>query len=138
MKSLLQLSVLAALSVAGPLVGSAQAQLLNVPLPDLADNQEMLVVEVNMDPGHSSQPHRHNAHVFLYVLEGQVNMQVAGGELMTLSPGDTFYENPDDIHTVSENASDTEPARFLAYILKTAGEPVTTRVPSPSEEGRRD
>ena len=64
----------------------------------------------------------------VYVLEGQVNMQVAGGELMTLSPGEVFYETPDDIHAVSANASDTEPAKFLVHIIKTVGAPVTTAV----------
>ena len=117
------------LAVAVALSGTeAQAQLLTKPLPDLADNQEMLVVEVPMAPGHASQPHRHNAHVFVYVLEGTVQMQVAGGELQTLTVGEMFYENPDDVHTVSRNASDTEPAKILVHILKTAGVPVTTPV----------
>ena len=107
------------------LISPAEAQLLNVPLPD---NQELLVVEVDLAPGQTSNPHRHNAHVVVYVLEGQVNMQVAGGELMTLSPGEVFYETPDDIHAVSANASDTEPAKFLVHIIKTVGAPVTTAV----------
>ena len=111
-------------SQANPLVG----QVLNMALPELPDNQEMLVVEVSLEPGQESRPHRHNAHVFVYVLEGQVNMQVEGGELMTLSPGEMFYENPDDIHMVSRNASNSEPAKFLVHILKTAGVPVTTPV----------
>ena len=107
----------------------AAAQILNMPLPPLPENQEMLVLEVNLAPGQpSSPPHRHNAHVFVYVLEGRINMQVEGGELMTLSPGEMFYENPDDIHTVSQNASATEPARFLVHIIKTIGVPVTTPV----------
>ncbi len=110
------------------LISPAEAQLLNVPLPDLPDNQELLVVEVDLAPGQTSNPHRHNAHVVVYVLEGQVNMQVAGGELMTLSPGEVFYETPDDIHAVSANASDTEPAKFLVHIIKTVGAPVTTAV----------
>ena len=120
--------VIAALALAGPAVGSLQAQLMNKPLPDLPDDQEMLVLEVELEPGQASGPHRHNAHVFLYVLEGRIQAQVEGGELMTLGPGDVFYETPDDIHTVSRNASDTEPARFLVHILKTAGVPVTTPV----------
>lgn len=118
------------LAVAGlaTLVEAAEAQVLNMPLPDLPANQEMLVVEVNLDPSQESSPHRHNAHVFVYVLEGRVNMQVEGGPLVTLSPGEMFYENPDDIHMVSQNASDTEPARFLVHIIKTVGVPVTTPV----------
>lgn len=121
------------LAAAGSLVGRADAQLMNLPLPELGENQEMLVLELELVPGHSSPAHRHNAHVFVYVLEGRVNMQVAGGELMTLLPGEMFYENPDDIHTVSQNASDTEPARILVHILKTAGVPVSQPVNDPPE-----
>ena len=104
------------------------AQLMNVRLPTLGADQEMLVLAVSLEPGQGSTPHRHNAHVFVYVLEGRVRMQVAGGELVTLSPGEMFYENPDDVHAVSQNASDTEPARFLVHIIKTIGVPVTTPV----------
>ncbi len=129
MKHLFQVSILLVLSGINPFVSSAEAQLLNMPLPALPENQEILVSEVNLAPGQESTPHRHNAHVFVYVLEGQVNMQVAGGELVTLSPGDIFYENPDDIHAVSQNASDSESAKFLVHIIKTVGVPVTTPVP---------
>jgi quercetin dioxygenase-like cupin family protein len=88
----------------------------------------MRVVEIILAPGQESSPHRHNAHVFVYVLEGQVNMQVAGGELVTLSPGEMFYENLNDIHAVSQNASTTEPVKFLVHMIKTIGAPVTTPV----------
>ena len=115
-------------SVLSTQVNAADALPLNMPLPELGANQEMFVVEVNLAPGQESSPHRHNAHVFVYVLEGTVNMQVAGGELMTLSEGEMFYENPDDIHSVSQNASTTEPARFLVHMIKTIGVPVTTPV----------
>ena len=98
---------------------------MTVVLPELPANQEMLVVEVNLEPGQGSAPHRHNAHVFVYVLEGKVNMQVAGGEMVTLGPGEMFYENPDNIHTVSKNASDTETAKFLVHLLRTPGTPVS-------------
>ncbi len=129
MKHLFQFCIVLVLSGIGPLVGAADAQLTTMPLPGLPENQEMRVVEINLAPGQpSSPPHRHNAHVFVYVLEGRVNMQVAGGELVTLSAGETFYENPDDIHAVSENASDTEPAKFLVHMIKTIGVPVTTPV----------
>lgn len=104
------------------------AQLMNTPLPTLPDDQEMLVLEIEMEPGQASNPHRHNAHVFVYVLEGSIQMQVEGGPLETLSPGEMFYENPDDVHVVSRNTSSTEPARFLVHILKTAGVPVSTPV----------
>ena len=119
---------LLALLAGTAIAGAADAQVLNMPLPELPDNQEILVLELELPPGRESQPHRHNAHVFVYVLEGRVNMQVAGGELMTLSPGEMFYENPDDIHMVSANASDSEPARILVHIIKTIGVPVSTPV----------
>lgn len=128
MQHILKAGALLTLIGIGPLVGQAEAQLLNVPLPDLADNQELLVVEVNLAAGQASNPHRHNAHVAVYVLEGVVHMQVAGGELMTLSRGEMFYETPDDIHAVSANASDTESAKILVHIIKTMGAPVTTPV----------
>ncbi len=127
MKHLLQLCTLLILSGIGPLVDAVDAQLIDMPLPPLPENQEIVVREINLAPGQpSSPPHRHNAHVFVYVLEGRVNMQVAGGELVTLAPGEMFYENPDDIHAVSENASDTESAKFLVHIIKTVGVPVST------------
>lgn len=126
MKYLLRFCLLLLVSGLNPFASPAQAQLLNVPLPTLPDNQEVLVLEVNLTPGQESPPHRHNAHVYVYVLEGQVNMQVKGGELVTLSPGEMFYETPDDIHVVSQNASSTETAKFLVHIIKTIGEPVST------------
>ena len=128
MKFLLRLPVLLIVSGISPLAGSAEAQLLNMPLPLLPENQEVLVLEIDLRPGQASQPHRHNAHVFVYVLEGQINMQVEDGELVTLSRGEMFYENPDDIHVVSQNASDTESAKFLVHIIKTIGVPVSSPV----------
>jgi len=107
---------------------TAHAQLLNMPLPELPPNQEILVLEIDLEPSQASQPHRHNGHVFVYVLEGSIQMQVEGGELVTLGPGQMFYENPDDVHVVSRNASDSAPAKFLVHIIKTAGAPVSTRV----------
>jgi len=97
-------------------------------LPELPENQEMLVLEVNLEPGEGSPPHRHSAHVFVYVLEGKVNMQVDGEEMVTLSPGEVFYENPDNIHMVSQNASDTETAKFLVHLIRTVGTPVSVPV----------
>lgn len=94
---------------------------------DVADatNQEIVVLEVTYPPGHSSDSHRHNAHTVVYVLEGTVKMAVAGGETLTLGPGEMFYENPDDIHSVSMNASDTETAKILVYFLKEKDAPST-------------
>ena len=126
MKYLFRTCLLLMLSGLNPFASPAEAQLLNVPLPTLPDNQEVLVLEVNLAPGQESPPHRHNAHVFVYVVDGQVNMQVKGGDLVTLSPGEMFYETPVDIHAVSQNASSTEPAKFLVHIIKTIGAQVST------------
>ena len=83
----------------------------------------MLTVEY--PPGGASAPHRHNANTFVYVLEGSVVMQVAGGKELTLKAGDTFYESPTDIHSVSRNASATQRAKFLVLVVKDQGAPVT-------------
>ena len=123
-KAILSFLLFAAMSAHG--VFAADGPLMNFPLGMLGDDKEILVLEINLAPGQASQPHRHNGHVFVYVLEGQINMQVAGGELQTLGPGEMFYENPEDIHAVSANASDSEPARFLVHIIKTVGAPVST------------
>ena len=87
--------------------------------------KEGLMLEVKIPPGGASPAHRHDADVFVYVLEGSVIMQVAGGEPKTLGVGQTFYENPADIHVRSENASKTEPARLLVFFVKNAGAPPT-------------
>lgn len=123
------LFLLSALLVINPIMSPAAGQLRQMPIPELPDGQEMLVLEIEMAPGQASNPHRHNAHVFVYVLEGRVRMGVAGEEVQTLGPGETFYESPSDIHAVSANASQTEPARFLVHMLRTAGTPVSTPVP---------
>ena len=87
--------------------------------------KEVRMLAVEYLPGGASLAHRHNAQVFVYVLEGAVKMQVAGGPLLTLGAGETFYEGPDDIHTVSANASATKPARILVFMIKDAGAPVS-------------
>jgi len=97
----------------------------------LADHpgKEAAIIEVTYPPGGGDPVHRHNAHGFVYVLEGSIVMGVRGGEPVTLKPGQIFYEGPDDIHTVGRNASATEPARFLVFLLKNSGEPILTPVP---------
>jgi len=106
--------------------GSAFAQgadarsLFQADVPDVS-GQEIVVLEVTYPPGAKSASHRHNAHTVVYVLSGSVRMAVEGGETRTLHPGDVFYESPADIHTVSMNASDTEPAKILVYFLKEKG-----------------
>ena len=79
-------------------------------------------------PGGSTPIHRHNAHAILYVLEGSVVMQVKGGKEVTLTPGQTFYEDPNDIHIVDRNASKTQPAKFLVFLVKDKGAPVLVPV----------
>ncbi len=90
--------------------------------------KELLMLTVEYLPGGASLPHRHDAQVFVYVLEGRIKMQVAGGPVVTLGPGQTFYESPTDIHSVSANASKTRPAKFLVFIVKDKRAPVTRQV----------
>ena len=86
--------------------------------------KEGLMISVEYPPGSSDPIHRHFAHAFVYVLEGSIVMQVRGGKETTLTPGQTFYEGPDDIHVVGRNASQTEPARFIVFLVKEKGAPV--------------
>jgi quercetin dioxygenase-like cupin family protein len=93
---------------------------------DLAEipGREVLMITVEYAPGGSDPIHRHNAHALVYVLEGSIVMQVKGGEQVTLTPGQTFYEGPDDVHVVGRNASSTKPAKFLVFLVKDKGAPV--------------
>jgi len=91
--------------------------------------KEVLMITVEYPPGSSDPIHRHNAHAFVYVLEGSIIMQVKGGKEVTLTPGQTFYEGPDDVHVVGRNASSTKPAKFVVFLIKDKGAPVVTPVP---------
>jgi quercetin dioxygenase-like cupin family protein len=93
---------------------------------DLTDfpGKEGLMITVEYPPGSSDPIHRHNAHAFVYVLEGSIVMQVSGGKEMTLAPGQTFYEGPSDVHVVGRNASQTQPAKFVVFLVKDKGAPV--------------
>jgi quercetin dioxygenase-like cupin family protein len=97
---------------------------------DLKDfpGKELLMITVEHAPGGSSPSHRHNAHAMLYVLEGSVVQQVKGGKEVTLTPGQTFYEGPDDIHVVDRNASKTQPAKFVVFLIKDKGAPALVPV----------
>jgi quercetin dioxygenase-like cupin family protein len=86
--------------------------------------KEGLMITVEYPPGSSDSIHRHNAHAFVYVLEGSIVMQVRGGEEVTLTPGQTFYEGPSDVHVVGRNASQTKPAKFVVFLVKDKGAPV--------------
>jgi quercetin dioxygenase-like cupin family protein len=91
--------------------------------------KEGVMLTVEYAPGASSAKHRHHAHTFVYVLEGTIIMQIAGGEAVTLGPGQTFYEAPVDIHLISKNASDSQPAKFLVFFVKEKGAPPVVPVP---------
>ena len=115
------------------ITGTAMAQQAKVtPLmsKDLTENpgKEALMIMVEYPPGSSDPIHRHNAQAFVYVLEGSIVMQVKGGEQVTLTPGQTFYEGPDDVHVVGRNASSTKPAKFVVFLIKNKGAPVLVPV----------
>ena len=86
--------------------------------------KEVLMITVEYPPGSVDPIHRHNAHAFVYVLEGSIIMQVKGGKEVTLTPGQTFYEGPDDVHVVGRNASSTKRAKFVVFFIKDKGAPV--------------
>ena len=121
--------LLLAFLITGPLIiiSPLMAQEIVTPLisKDLAgvSGKEAQMYTVDFPPGYSSPAHRHNAQVFLYVLEGSIATQVKGGKEITLTPGQTYYEDPNDIHTVSRNASSTKPAKFLVFLVKEKGAP---------------
>jgi quercetin dioxygenase-like cupin family protein len=98
-------------------------QLVSKDLPDVP-GKEGLMITVEYPPGGSDPIHRHNAHAFVYVLEGSIVMQVRGGKEVTLTPGQTFYEGPSDVHVVGRNASQTKPAKFVVFLVKGKGAPV--------------
>lgn len=90
--------------------------------------KEGLMITVEYPPGGSDPIHRHNAYAFVYVLEGSVVMQVKGGKEVTLTPGQSFYEGPDDVHVVGRNASNTKPAKFVVFLVKNKGAPALVPV----------
>jgi quercetin dioxygenase-like cupin family protein len=117
-----------ALACSAPLTPPARAAppqpvVTPVMLKDLPDEpgKEMLMITVDYPPGAVETIHRHDAHAFVYVLEGTIVEQVRGGKEVTLTPGQTFYEGPDDVHTVGRNASTTTPAKFVVVLLKEKG-----------------
>jgi quercetin dioxygenase-like cupin family protein len=111
--------------IAGPLMAQ-EPKVTSLMSKDLMDlpGKEGLVITVEYAPGGSDSIHRHDAHTFLYVLEGSVVMQVKGEKETTLTPGQTFYEGPNDVHVVARNASSTKPAKFLVFFVKNKGAPV--------------
>ena len=116
-----------------PITGSLFAQeakvttMLSKDLPDFPGKEGRMITVV-YPPGASDPVHRHNADAFVYVLEGSIVMQVKGGKEVTLTPGHTFYEGPDDVHVVGRNASTTKPAKFVVFLMKNKDAPVLTLV----------
>jgi quercetin dioxygenase-like cupin family protein len=110
--------------------GGSGAKGTPIMLKDLTDapGKEALMIIVEYPPGGADLIHIHNAHGFIYALESSVVMQVMGGKQVTLKRGQTFYEGPDDAHTVGRNASSTEPAKFLVFLVKEKGAPILTPV----------
>ena len=96
--------------------------LMNKEFADIA-GKEGTMLTIEYAPGASTPKHRHDAHVFVYMLKGSIVMQTESGKATTLKPGDTFYEDPKDIHTVSKNASKTQGAKFLVFMVKNKGVP---------------
>ena len=123
MKRLLLIGALTAVSNASVAQTTKVMPLLTRDLAGIA-GKEGAMMTVEYAPGAADPGHRHDASVFVYVLEGSVFMQVKGAEPVTLQPGQTFYEGPDDIHLLGRNASKTKPAKFLAFFVKDKGAPV--------------
>jgi quercetin dioxygenase-like cupin family protein len=122
------LTVLLSLIV-GPLMAQEVkvTSLMSKVMTDVS-GKEGLLITVEYPPGGSDPIHRHDAHAYLYVLEGSVVMQVKGGKQVTLTPGQTFYEASNDVHIVGRNASKTKPAKFLVFLVKDKGAPVLVPV----------
>jgi quercetin dioxygenase-like cupin family protein len=119
MKRILVLAFVAAgtLTITSPLTAQETIKPIMTHTLAEASGSEVLMYTVDFPPGFSSPIHRHDAQVSVYVLEGEVVMQVKGGKALTLGPGQSFYEKPDDIHVVSRNASTSKPAKFLVFLI---------------------
>jgi len=98
-------------------------ELMSKDLTNLPGKEGLMII-VDYPPGSTDAIHRHNAHAFIYVLEGSIVMQVRGGKETTVTAGQTFYEGPDDVHVVGRNASKTKPAKFVVVFVKDKGAPV--------------
>jgi quercetin dioxygenase-like cupin family protein len=107
--------------------GAEVTPLMSKDLPEFP-GKEGVMITVVYPPGASDPIHRHNAHAFVYVLEGTIVMQLKGGKEITLTPGQTFYEGPNDIHVLGRNASTTKPAKFVVVLVKNKDAPVLVPV----------
>ena len=97
-------------------------EMMSKPFPDIPD-KEGLMLTVSYPPGGADEIHRHNAHAFVYVIEGSVVMQLRDAKPVTLKAGETFYEGPNDVHIVGRNASDSKSAKFVVFLVKKQGVP---------------
>jgi quercetin dioxygenase-like cupin family protein len=111
-------------------VMAQEAKVTRLMSKDLKDfpGKEGLLITVEYPPGATDPIHRHNAHAFVYVLEGSIVMQLKGGQEVTLTPGQTFYEGPDDVHIVGRSADKTKPAKFVVFLIKNKDAPVLVPV----------
>ncbi len=125
-KTMLALIFLTAGTLAAQQPADKDAKVTPLMTKALAENpgKEVMMITVEYAPGGTDPIHRHNAQAFVYVLEGTVVMQLKGGKEVTLTPGETFYEGPDDVHIVGRNASSTKPAKFVVVLIKEKGAPV--------------
>ncbi|MDP9991832.1 quercetin dioxygenase-like cupin family protein [Variovorax boronicumulans] len=129
-KTCISLGLALGMFAAVPALAAPEAAATVLMTKDLADmpGKEAISFIVDFPPGSVDPVHRHDAHAFIYVLEGSIVMGVKGGKEVTLTPGQTFYEGPNDIHTVGRNASTTKPAKFLVTMVKDKGAPLLTLV----------
>ena len=116
--------------VGGGALVAQEATVRSLLSKDLAavPGREISLIAVDYPPGAADPVHTHSAQAVVYVLEGSIVMQVKGGRPVTLGPGQTFYEGPDDVHIVGRNASHTAPAKFLVFLVKDKGAPILTPV----------
>ena len=128
LKSLVPAAIVACSSLAAAPANAVEAVVTSLMTKALADlpGKEAVMITVEYPPGSVDPVHRHDAHAFIYVLEGSIVMQVQGGKEVTLTPGQTFYEGPNDVHVVGRNASTTKPAKFVVVFIKKQGAPILT------------
>jgi len=119
-----------ALSLVGGVLMASDSTVRSLMSKDLVGDpaKELTMITVEYPPGGSNPVHTHHAQALVYVLEGSIVMQLKGGAPITLSPGQTFYEGPDDVHIVSRNASQTAPAKFVVFLVKEKGAALLTLV----------
>ena len=128
MKSTAALALVLALAGGAPVPHSAAVKPLLSKDLAAVPGKEVSMLTVEYPPGASDPVHTHNAQALVYVLEGTIVMQVKGGALVTLKPGDTFYEGPEDVHIVGRNASQTAPAKFVVVLVKDKNAPILVPV----------